>query len=85
MLGLLLAGYVVILTVVDGYIRKGKWLHSTKEDYFKHVAKWFFGKTKAMNYWTLSSLAAILLDIFIIQAVLQKIKDTQSALQKLQR
>lgn len=45
----------------------------------------FFGKTKAMNYWTLSSLAAILLDIFIIQAVLQKIKDTQSALQKLQR
>lgn len=44
-----------------------------------------FGKTKVMNYWTLSSLAVILLDIFIIQAVLQKIKDTQSALQKLQR
>lgn len=34
-----------------------------------------FRKTKVMNYWAFSSLAVIHLDIFIFQAVLQKIKD----------
>lgn len=40
------------------------------------------GKTSVMDYWTLSSLAVIQIDISIFQAALQKIKDTQGCASK---
>lgn len=52
------------------YCNKIKWFQFTKQG-----QEMVSGKTKVMNYWAFSSLAVIHLDIFIFQAVLQKIKD----------